>query len=191
MWAAVPFLLAGLSSWEPAMAQAQSVAQPQSAAPPQPAAQPVLHRRSEPEPPDPNAIYIDTRHRSNSQLPDDASGEYLLGRTGELVEITLQFGRLTGYVARYGSADSDRDTLLTYFFEHASTSRDRLRFITRQVHGVLFTFDGTIVRGPAESTSQDGYYLLDGEWTERNAVDHTEQRRTVSLKLAREGAIER
>ena len=157
----------------------------------QAANQPVLHRRSEPEPPDPNAVYIDTHHHSNSLLPDDASGEYLLGRTGEVIEITLQFGQLTGYVAHFGGADSDHDTLLTYFFSHATTSRDRLHFTTRQIHGVSFAFDGTIVRGPANSTSQDGYYLLDGELTEYHAVAHTQQRRSVSLRLSREGALER
>jgi hypothetical protein len=159
-------------------------------APGQAAAQPALHRRSEPEPPDPNAIYIDTRHHGNSLLPEEASGDYLLSRTGEVIDITLQSGRLTGYVAHFGSADSDHETLLTYFFAHAAVSRDRLSFTTRQVHGVSFAFEGTLVRGPANSTAQDGYYLLDGDLTEYNAVAHTQQRRSISLKLAGESIFQ-
>jgi hypothetical protein len=143
---------------------------------------PALHHRGEPAPRHPQVTA--SHGRGSSGLPEDASGEYTLGEAGELIQIILQSGRLDGYVSRLGDTESDEGAPLTFFFDHTSLHAERLSFTTWQVHGVWFTFEGTIVRGPARSRTEDGYYLLEGELVEHNQVQHAQQRNRVSLKLS-------
>ncbi len=153
-------------------------------APAQSAMQPVLHRRSEAvsRRPQANAIH----GRSSSSLPEEASGEYQLGESGEIIEIILQAGQLDGYISRNGDTESDRGTPLTFFFDRTSVSARRLNFTTWQVHGIWFSFEGTIVRGPGRSREEESFYLLEGELVGHDTVERTEQRRSVSLKLSGE-----
>ena len=120
---------------------------------------PVLHRR----------IYtqvdedLDTGTRSSGRtmLPADASGEYVLGGGGA-IDVELQPDRLSGFINRLGDRASDEGEPLTFFFATSRLSGPRMAFTTRRVHGVWFSFDGTIVRGTAVNRGQQGYYLLQG-----------------------------
>jgi hypothetical protein len=147
-------------------------------------AQPVLHRRSYNE----EEIDLGTRSTGRTTLPPEASGEYQLG-SGSAVEIELQPDRLSGFLTRLGDRVSDEGTPLTFFFATSRLSGQRLSFITRQVHGVWFSFEGTIVRGPAQNRNQQGYYLLEGQLVMHDAVSGTQQARMVSLPLARQSTI--
>ena len=144
------------------------------------APQPVLHRRGYNQVED----EMDTRSSGRTVLPLEASGEYTLG-SGELVDVELQPDRLTGYITRLGDRESDEGTPLTFFFATSRLSGQRFSFTTRQVHGVWFSFEGTIVRGNARNRDQQGYYLLEGQLVLHDAASHTQQPRNVSLPMAR------
>jgi hypothetical protein len=145
------------------------------------APQPVLHRRGYNQVED----EMDTRSSGRTILPLEASGEYTLG-TGEFVDVELQPDRLTGYITRLGDRESDQGTPLTFFFATSRLSGQRFSFTTRQVHGVWFSFEGTIVRGNAPSRAQQGYYLLEGRLVLHDVTSQTQQARNVSLPLARQ-----
>jgi hypothetical protein len=144
---------------------------------------PVLHRRTYNQVDD--DLGYNTRSSGRTILPLEASGEYSLG-SGETVEIDLQTDRLSGFITRYGDRASDEGTPLTFFFATSRLAGQQLAFTTRQVHGVWFSFEGTIVRGSARSREQQGYYLLQGRLVLHDAANQTEQARMVSLPLARQ-----
>ena len=147
------------------------------------APQPVLHRRSVNQ--DYDELDTDTRSSGRTLLPADASGEYSLG-SGGMVDVELQPDRLSGFITRLGDRESDEGTPLTFFFATSRLSGQQLAFTTRQVHGIWFSFEGTIVRGPARTRDQQGYYLLEGKLVLHDVATHTEQARMVSLPLARQ-----
>lgn len=131
---------------------------------------PVLHSRHDAAP--------ETRARATravSTIPEDASGEYELDGNGSVVQITIEHGRLTGYITKV-----DRRTALTFFFDHSTVDGNRVSFATKTVHGVRYSFHGTIVRGEAENRSMEGFYRLTGNLTRHyptaNQTEH------ISLK---------
>jgi hypothetical protein len=142
---------------------------------------PVLHRRNVNQVDD----IFDTRSTGRTILPIDASGAYALGSTGA-ISVELQPDRLSGFISRLGDRESDEGTPLTFFFATSRLSGQQISFITRQVHGVWWSFEGTIVRGPARSRDQQGYYLLEGRLVMHDVGTQMEQARMVSLPLARQ-----
>jgi hypothetical protein len=145
---------------------------------------PALHHRGDPSTTDHPVVV--KPGKMNTLIPEDASGEYMLGHPGEVVEITLQFGSLSGYISRQGDGESDSGTPLTFFFDQTSIHGQELRFTTQQIHGVWYSFQGTIARGSGKMREEDGYYLLVGDLTEHDAAHKTEARRSVSLKSGRQ-----
>jgi hypothetical protein len=148
-----------------------------------PNAPPRLHQRTEP-------TYGDVRSPVNPQvpsaLPSDASGEYKLGKPGDVIEIILDGNGLTGYISMLGKTEKDKDAALTYFFDETELDAKTLSFTTRPVHGQSYSFEGTIVRGPATSREKDGYYLLQGTLTlHSDGTGGGDQPRRVTLPLAR------
>ncbi len=126
-----------------------------------------------------------------SNLPNEASGSYALSpNTAEVVEIILNGDgndvRLQGYLTRMGDGVSDRGAPLTYFFARTTVSPAQLTFITRQVHGIWWSFTGTIARGSAQMSTQKGYYFLNGTLTEHFDNGQSAPQR-VSLPLLPEG----
>jgi hypothetical protein len=171
-WHVVALLALSLVPCVPPPARAQGIAP-----------QPVLHRRSYNQME--SDLDLGTRSTGRTILPLDASGEYVLGAGGR-VDVELQPDRLSGFVTRLGDRESDEGTPLTFFFATGRLSGQRLSFATRQVHGVWFSFDGTIVRGSAQSRGQDGYYLLQGQLVLHDVGTQSQQARMVSLPLARQ-----
>jgi hypothetical protein len=98
-----------------------------------------------------------------------------------MIDVELQPDRLSGFITRLGDRESDEGTPLTFFFATSRLAGQRLAFTTRQVHGVWFSFEGTIVRGSARSRDQQGYYLLEGRLVMHDVASQTEQARMVSL----------
>lgn len=131
---------------------------------------PVLHQRSEDE----QTVPVRTV-RGHSTLPDDVSGEYELDESGSVVQITIEHDRLTGYVT-----EMDHGSALTLIFDAAAVEGRRVSFTTRTVHGLRYSFAGTIVRGEQASASDSGYYLLAGDWTAYSNSGRKTER--VSLK---------
>jgi hypothetical protein len=147
---------------------------------------PVLHRRGYNQVDD--DFDMGTRSSGRTMLPLEASGAYSLG-AGGLIDVELQADRLSGFITRLGDRESDEGTPLTFFFATSRLAGRQLAFTTRQVHGVWFSFEGTIVRGSARSRDQQGYYLLEGRLVMHDVASQTEQVRMVSLPLARQGSI--
>jgi hypothetical protein len=143
---------------------------------------PVLHRRSYNQD---EEIDFGTRSTGRTVLPLEASGEYTLG-SGEVVDVELQPDRLSGFITRLGDRESDQGTPLTFFFATSRLSGQQLAFTTRQIHGVWFSFEGTIVRGNARSRDQQGFYLLEGRLVLHDVATQTQQARMVSLPMARQ-----
>ena len=144
---------------------------------------PVLHRRTFNQIDD--ELDIGTRSTGRTVLPLEASGEYALG-SGGMVDVELQPDRLSGFITRLGDRESDEGTPLTFFFATSRLWGQQLAFTTRQVHGMWFSFEGTIVRGSARGRDQQGYYLLEGRLVLHDVANQTEQARMVSLPLSRQ-----
>jgi hypothetical protein len=126
-----------------------------------------------------------------SNLPQEASGAYALSQNpAEVIEIILNGDgdsvRLQGYVTRVADGESDRGAPLSFFFARTTVSPEQLTFITRQVHGVWWSFAGNIERGNAQMSTQKGYYFLNGTLTEHFDTGQSAPRR-VSLPLLPEG----
>lgn len=146
----------------------------------------ALHRRTDDA--EQKSTVTVTERKAPSTLPQDASGEYLLGNDpGEVIQISLQGEDLGGYISRRGDAESDQGTPLTFFFAHATLDGARLGFATHRIHGVWYSFEGTIARGSVKSRAEDGYYLLEGTLMRYDVTAGRSERRTVSLKLSRQG----
>ena len=146
------------------------------------AVDPVLHRRPYNQADD--EVDIGTRSSGRTLLPLDASGEYALGAGGK-IDVELQPDRLSGFITRLGERESDQGTPLTFFFATSHLAGQRMSFTTRQIHGVWFSFEGTIVRGTAANRGEPGYYLLQGSLIMHDASSQTQQVRVVQLPMAR------
>ena len=102
-----------------------------------------------------------------AQPSDDYSGMYTFLKDGEFVQITVEDdGRVTGFVSRYGDAESDRGAFLNQFFKQGKLDGNKLSFTTETVHGVWYEFQGTVVRGEGKNPPDEAYYLLKGTLTE-------------------------
>lgn len=131
------------------------------------------------------------RNHAKSVLPEDASGLYRFESSdtgkgtnfGEGIQINEQFGDVTGYLTTKASPDGGKATLQSYFFNHIEGGGGEFSFTTKAIHGIWYSFEGKLERGPAASRSEDGYYLLDGPLITHDDLRHTTQQRTISLKL--------
>lgn len=110
---------------------------------------------------------------------DDYSGMYSFLRDGEFIQISVEDnGNVTGFISRYGDSPADKDAFLDQFLDSGKLEGDHLSFSTKNVHGVHFSFDGTIVRGTAKSAEEEGFYIIRGTLTrsETDAEKKTTQR---------------
>lgn len=153
---------------------------------------PALHHRTNTE--DDSSARVD--HGTVGQpstLPRDVSGEYEFGRLNESIEIDVRRNRLTGYITRLGDAETDTNTPITFFFDRTFIDGSHIEFQTKVVHGVWYSFHGTIVRGNGKERADEGYYVLQGVLLEHHpqshttkSADETYQRRLVSFKSMRQ-----
>src|SRR5271167_1035248 len=111
---------------------------------------------------------------------NDPSGMYSFLREGEFVQLTLDDGKLSGYVSRFGDTDSDKGQFIDQFFDKASLDGDRLAFNTKTVHGTWYEFTGVITKAPGKQPAQEGYRVIKGtliqHLTDANKVDKPRQR---------------
>ena len=111
---------------------------------------------------------------------------YSFLREGEFVQITVEdAGRVTGFVSRYGDAESDRGVFLNQFFKGGKLDGNNLSFTTQTVHLVWFELQAVVEHGQGKRPGQEGYRVLRGRLTEyrENADQKTSsQVYEVSLK---------
>ena len=120
---------------------------------------------------------------SSPKTPGDVSGMYTFLQDGEFVQLSVQDGRLSGFISRY--EDGDKSQFVDQFFSKASLNGTDLSFKTKIVHGVWFEFKGRVERGPGKVRSDEGYYVVRGDlvrYTEDAARKATAQTREVSFK---------
>jgi hypothetical protein len=120
-------------------------------------------------------------------LLHDISGMYSFLHDGESLQLTVDHGKLSGWVTSFGFLDSDRDTLLDRFFEKASLQGNHLYFLSRRIHGCWVEFNGRIDHGEGRQRGQEGYYVLVGtltQYTSDAEVRVSARQREVTLKSA-------
>lgn len=96
------------------------------------------------------------------QSGDQISGMYSFLRDGEFVQITLEDGKVSGFVSRFGDRDSDRGVFLDQFFSKGSLDGKKLSFTTKAIHGTWYEFTGVIGRGQGKTPDQEGYWSIRG-----------------------------
>jgi hypothetical protein len=104
----------------------------------------------------------DRSPQARATSADDISGMYTFLREGEFVQITVEEGKLSGFVSRYGDGDSDKDAFLDQFFTKASLEGKKISFTTKPVHGTWFEFNGAIARGDGQSRDKEGFWVIKG-----------------------------
>jgi len=118
-----------------------------------------------------------------ARLPDDVSGMYTFLLDGEFVQISVQDGRLTGFISRY--ADGGKSSFLDHFFTDTKIDGNRFWFKTKTVHGVWFEFKGNLERGPGKSHAEEAYYVVRGTLTQNTedaAKKVSAQTREITFK---------
>lgn len=102
------------------------------------------------------------------------SGMYSFTRDGEFVQITVEEqGRVTGFVSRYGDAESatDRGEFLDHFFKQGKLDGNLLTFSTETVGGTSFEFRGKVERGEGKNPGDEAYFVLTGLLTKKTLED--------------------
>ena len=114
----------------------------------------------------------------------DYSGMYGFLRDGEFLQLTVEEGRVIGFVSRYVDPEGEGG-FLEHYFKSGKLEGNRLTFTTETVHGIAFDFRGTIERGEGKSRGDEAYYVLKGSLIENNtdAAKKTSSRSSeVALK---------
>jgi hypothetical protein len=138
------------------------------------------------------AVAVGQKDRPTTPAPsDDFSGMYTFLADGEFVQLNLEDGgKVTGYVSRYGTLESDRGAFLDQFFKSGTLNGQHIEWVTEPVHGVWYDFKGTIGRGNGKTPDNEGYYTMHGTLTEHStdaARKETARQREVVLKSFPEG----
>jgi hypothetical protein len=107
----------------------------------------------------------------NAAAANDISGMYTFLREGEFVQLTIDDGKLSGYVSRFGEADSDKGQFIDQFFDKTSLVGDRLTFNTKTVHGVWYDFNGRVSITPGKQPDSEGYRVMKGTLIQHSTDD--------------------
>ncbi len=110
-------------------------------------------------------------HDSKAAATNDISGAYTFLREGEVLQLTLEEGELTGYISRFGDSESDKGVFIDQFLDKASLDGDRIKFDTKKVHGVWYEFSGVITTTPGKQPADEGYHVVKGTLVE-HSVDN-------------------
>ncbi len=126
--------------------------------------EPSLHQRSEmkQDQSEADADHAIDSAQEPSSLPEDVWGSYQFDHSDDSIELDLDRNKLTGYITQLGDAETDSNTPLTFFFDQSAIDGGEISFQTRVVHGVWYSFRGTIVRGDGKTRADEGYYVLRG-----------------------------
>jgi hypothetical protein len=100
---------------------------------------------------------------------DSPVGMYSFLREGEFVQLTVEDGKLSGFISRFGDSSSDKGAFINQFFDKTSLNGDRLTFTTKTVHGVWYDFAGTVNIVPGKKPAEEGYRVLQGTLTQHTS----------------------
>lgn len=120
-----------------------------------------------------------------SHPAEDISGMYNFLNDGEFLQINVEGDRVSGYVSRMGSLDSDRGDFFDQFFDKASIEGHDVVFVTKVVHGTWYEFKGRFDRGNGKNKGDDAYYVVRGtliEYTTDADKTPTSRSRQVEFK---------
>jgi hypothetical protein len=95
----------------------------------------------------------------------DPSGMYTFLKEGEFVQLTVEDGKLSGFVSRFGETNSDKGEFIDQFFDKASLEGSHLSFKTKTVHAVWYEFDGAVSVEPGKKVGDEGYRVIRGNLT--------------------------
>ena len=101
-------------------------------------------------------------------VADDISGTYSFLREGEVLQLTVEDGKLSGYISRYGNLDSDEGQFIEQFFDKTTLEGDRISFNTKMVHGVWYEFTGVTAIATGKKVGEEGYRVLRGKLVEHS-----------------------
>ena len=151
---------------------------------------PSFHQRSEANQDRAEPVANDSA-RQPPNLPDDVWGAYEFDHGNDSIELDLDRNKLSGYITQLGDAETDNNTPLTFFFDQSSIDGGEIDFQTRVVHGIWYSFRGTIVRGDGRTHADEGYYVLRGVLEVHHpqsgmdkSADETIEKREVRFKSA-------
>jgi len=116
-------------------------------------------------------------HKAAAEL----SGMYSFLREGEFLQLTVEDGKLSGYVSRFGDTDSDKGQFVDQFLDKTSLAGDHLSFNTKTVHGVSYDFTGTVATTAGKQPDQEGYHVIKG-----TLVQHTTDAKGVDKPMQRD-----
>jgi hypothetical protein len=108
---------------------------------------------------------------AKNAVANDISGMYTFLREGEFVQLTIDDGKLSGYVSRFGEAESDKGQFIDQFFDKTSLVGDRLTFNTKTVHGVWYDFNGRVTITPGKLPESEGYRVMKGTLVQHSTDD--------------------
>jgi len=119
----------------------------------------------------------------------DVAGTYTFLHDGEFVQLTVDDGKLSGYISRFGDSDSDRGQFIDQFFDKTSLEGERLSFNTKTVHGIWYDFSGSIST-TGRQPSQEGYRVIRGTLVQHSSDANGQEKamqRKVEFKSFPEG----
>jgi len=119
--------------------------------------------------------------RNSAVLAKDMSGMYTFLRDGEFVQLTIDDGKLSGYISRFGETESDKGQFIDQFFDRTSLVGDRLTFNTKTVHGVWYDFTGRVLIAQGKQPDSEGYRIMKG-----TLVQHTTDDKGADKAMQRE-----
>jgi hypothetical protein len=108
----------------------------------------------------------------------DVSGTYTFLREGEFVQLTVDDGKLSGYISRFGDTESDKGQFIDQFFDKTSLVGDRLTFNTKPVHGVWYAFNGRVTTTPGKQPDSEGYRVMKGTLVQHTADEKGSEKGT-------------
>ena len=98
-----------------------------------------------------------------AQAGREYSGMYSFLKDGEFVQITVEDeGKVTGFLSRYGEAESDKQAFLEQYFRSGKLDGNKLAFTTEAVQAEWFEFKGSVERGEGKNPGDEAYYILKG-----------------------------
>lgn len=119
---------------------------------------------------------------SSSAAMNEISGSYTFLREGEYVQITVENGKLSGYLSRFGDADTDKGQFINQFFDKTTLAGNRLTFNTRTVHGVAYDFNGVVSTTPAKKPGEEGYRVIRGKLVQ-HTTDENQKEKTMQRQV--------
>jgi hypothetical protein len=95
---------------------------------------------------------------------------YSFLKDGEFVQITVEDeGSVTGFLSRYGQAESDKGAFLEQYFRSGRLNGNKITFTTETVQSEWYEFKGTVERGDGKIPVDEAYYILKGTLTDNTS----------------------